>query len=107
MTEEAALQGVGAAEMSNGEQPVIGISTKYQDAGVYTVEVRSVVQSSASPYCMMSSFYHLQSLPCSFSITDSELIKHVKVWKGSLYRPSARASARKAESCAEVCQWMI
>ncbi len=35
------MQGVGAADMSNGDQPVIGISTKYQDPGVYTVEVCS------------------------------------------------------------------
>ena len=34
------MQGVGAVEMSNGDQPVIGISTKYQDPGIYTVEVR-------------------------------------------------------------------
>ena len=33
------LQGVGAVEMNAGDQPVIGISTKYQDPGVYAVEV--------------------------------------------------------------------
>ena len=35
----AILQGVGAAEMNAGEAPVIGISTKYQEPGVYTVEL--------------------------------------------------------------------
>ena len=41
------MQGVGAVEMSNGDQPVIGITTKYQDPGIYTVEV-------CSAYCASS-----------------------------------------------------
>ena len=43
------LQGVGAAEMNAGHQPVIGISTKYQDPGVYSVEV-CCIQSQLCTY---------------------------------------------------------
>ena len=53
--EGAALQGVGAAEMSNGDQPVIGVSTKYQDPGVYTVEVCPVTHSFADPLPLVPS----------------------------------------------------
>lgn len=62
------MQGVGAAEMSNGDQPVIGISTKYQDPGIYTVEVRPA-QLCVSPHFGLSKLCHLQ---CSASADSSE-----------------------------------
>ena len=54
LREGAAVQGVGAAEMNNGDQPVIGVSTKYQDPGVYTVEVRVLTLCLSCPFSMSS-----------------------------------------------------